>query len=133
MGQAAPIKPVVLVVEDEPLIRLMAMDLIEDGGFEVVAVADAAEAVRILEVRLDIRIVFTDIDMPGGMDGIRLATLIRERWPPIEIVVTSSHVHISQIQMPARGVFMAKPYEGSELVALLCSLAQARPDLPNPV
>ena len=133
MGQAAPIKPVVLVVEDEPLLRLMAMDVIEDGGFEVVSVADAAEAVRILEVRLDIRIVFTDIDMPGGMDGIRLATLIRERWPPIEIVVTSSHVPISRAQMPVRGVFMPKPYDGGELVALLRSLAHARPDLPNPV
>lgn len=132
MGQATPIRQVVLVVEDEPLIRLMAMDLIEDGGFEVVPVADAAEAVRVLEKRLDIRIVFTDIDMPGGMDGIRLAAVIRERWPPIEIVVTSSHMHIAESQMPARGVFLSKPYDGGELVTLLRSLAENRPDVPDP-
>jgi CheY-like chemotaxis protein len=132
MGQGTPKKPVVLVVEDEPLIRLMAMDLIEDGGFDVVPVADAGEAVRILEKRLDIRIVFTDIDMPGGMDGIRLAALIRERWPPIEIVVTSSHMHITQEQMPPRGVFLSKPYDGGELVTLLRSLAENRPDIADP-
>jgi len=133
MAQGTVKRPVVLVVEDEPLIRLMAMDLIEDGGFDVVSVADAGEAVVILEKRLDIRIVFTDIDMPGGMDGIRLAALVRERWPPIEIVVTSSHMHITQAQMPARGVFMSKPYDGAELVALLRSLAEERPDIADPV
>ncbi|MET0936040.1 MAG: response regulator [Luteibacter sp.] len=111
-------------MEDEPLIRLMAMELIEDGGFEVVSVANAAEAVRVLEARLDIRIVFTDIDMPGNMDGIRLAAMIRERWPPIEIVVTSSHVHVTKDQMPARGVFLSKPYDGQALVGLLRSMAR---------
>lgn len=132
MVQAIHKKPVVLVVEDEPLLRLMAEELIEDGGFEVVSVADAASAVRILETRLDIRIVFTDIDMPGGMDGIRLAAVIRERWPPIEIVVTSSHIQISQTQMPERGVFVSKPYDGQQLVELLRTMAENRPDLPTP-
>jgi len=124
MGQATPFKPVVLVVEDEPLIRLMAMELIEDGGFSVVSVANAAEAVRVLEARRDIRIVFTDIDMPGDMNGIRLAAVIRERWPPIEIVVTSSHVHVTNNQMPARGIFLSKPYDGQKLVGLLRSMAR---------
>lgn len=123
MGQAAQNKPVVLVVEDEPVIRLMAIELIEDGGFEVVSVADAADAVRVLETRLDIRVVFTDIDMPGGMDGIRLAAFIRERWPPIEIVITSSHVHIKESEIPARGVFVSKPYDGQNLVRLLQSMS----------
>ncbi|QWT22644.1 response regulator [Bacillus sp. NP157] len=126
MGHVASAKPVVLVVEDEPLIRLMAIELIEDGGFEVVSVGDAGEAVAVLEKRLDIRIVFTDIDMPGGMDGIRLAAVIRERWPPIEIVVTSSHIHVAQGDMPARGVFMSKPYDGEQLVALLHTMADGR-------
>jgi CheY-like chemotaxis protein len=128
MGQATPFKPVVLVVEDEPLIRLMAIELIEDGGFDVVSVADAAEAVHVLETRLDIRIVFTDIDMPGDMDGIRLAELVRGRWPPIEIVVTSSHMHVTSEQMPERGVFLPKPYEGRELLALLHAMAGHGPD-----
>jgi len=132
MSDVTPSKSVVLVVEDEPLIRLMAIELIEEGGFEVVAASDAAAAVAILERRLDIRIVFTDIDMPGGMDGIRLAAVIRERWPPLQIVVTSSHLNVHPSQMPARGVFLSKPYEGRELVGLLRSLAQDRPDLPEP-
>jgi CheY-like chemotaxis protein len=132
MGQATPLKPVVLIVEDEPLLRLMAEELIEDGGFDVVSVPDAASAVQILETRLDIRIVFTDIDMPGGMDGIRLAALIRDRWPPIEIVVTSSHVNIADHEMPARGVFVSKPYDGQQLVGLLRSMAERRPDVPDP-
>jgi CheY-like chemotaxis protein len=131
MGQATPFNPVVLVVEDEPLIRLMAIELIEDGGFEVVSVADAAEAVQVLEARFDIRIVFTDIDMPGDMNGIRLAELVRGRWPPIEIVVTSSHMHVTSEQMPARGVFLPKPYEGRELLALLHSMAGHGPDAPR--
>lgn len=132
MGQAAPLKPVVLIVEDEPLLRLMAEELIEDGGFDVVSVPDAASAVRVLEARLDIRIVFTDIDMPGGMDGIRLAAVIRERWPPIEIVVTSSHVRIEEHQMPTRGVFVSKPYDGQQLVGLLRRMVERLPDLPDP-
>lgn len=132
MGQATPLKPVVLIVEDEPLLRLTAEELIEDGGFDVVSVPDAASAVRLLEHRLDIRIVFTDIDMPGGMDGIRLAAMIRDRWPPIEIVVTSSHVSIADHEMPARGVFVSKPYDGQQLVGLLRSMAERRPDVPDP-
>lgn len=133
MGQASPIrKPVVLVVEDEPLLRLTAEELIEDGGFEVISVADADAAVRILETRLDVRIVFTDIDMPGGIDGIRLAATIRERWPPIEIVVTSSHVHITQSQLPARGIFVSKPYDGQQLVGILRGMAERRADIPDP-
>lgn len=82
-------RKVVLVVEDEPILRMTAVDMVEDAGFEAVEAADATEAIRILERRLDIRIVFTDIDMPRGIDGMKLAALIRDRWPPIEIILTS--------------------------------------------
>lgn len=76
MGQTSPIlKQIVLIVEDEPLLRMMAADLVEEAGFEAVEAEDADEAVRILETRSDIRIVFTDIDMPGSMDGMRLAAV----------------------------------------------------------
>ena len=81
--------PVVLAVEDEPLILMLAVDMIRDAGFEPLWASNAEEAIRILESRDDIRIVFTDINMPGSMDGIKLAQAVRGRWPPIRIIVTS--------------------------------------------
>lgn len=116
-------RPVVLVVEDEPMVRLMAVDMVEDAGFEAVEASDATEAVRILEARLDIRIVFTDIDMPRGIDGLRLAVLIRDRWPPIEIIVTSGQFLPEDVQLPARGVFFPKPYERDKVVATMRQMA----------
>ncbi len=101
----------VLVVEDEPLQRMMAIDLVEDAGFEAIGAADAEEAVRILEARSDIRIVFTDIDMPGSIDGMMLAAAIRDRWPPIEIIITSGHIREEEVVIPVRGVFFPKPYD----------------------
>ena len=80
---------VVLIVEDEFLIRMDAVDMITSAGFEVVEAKDADEAIEILEGRLDITIVFTDVNMPGSMDGLKLAAAIRGRWPPIKIVATS--------------------------------------------
>lgn len=77
---------IVLVVEDEPLLRMAAIDMVESAGFEAVEAADATQAVEILQSRMDICIVFTDIDMPRGIDGLRLAALIRDRWPPIHVI-----------------------------------------------
>jgi len=105
------ISPVVLVIEDEPLQRMMAIDLVEEAGFEAIGAADAEEAVRILEARSDIRIVFTDIDMPGSIDGMMLAAAIRDRWPPIEIIITSGHIREEEVVLPVRGVFFPKPYD----------------------
>lgn len=82
------VKPVVLVVEDEPLLRLFASDMIEEAGFEVLQASDASDALVTLQDRLDIRVVFTDVNMPGGIDGIMLAIRIRERWPAIQIIIT---------------------------------------------
>lgn len=107
---------VVLVVEDEPLLRMMAVDLVEDAGFVAVEAENADEAVRILETRSDIVIVFTDIDMPGSMDGMKLAAAIRDRWPPIEIIVTSGHIRAADVILPERSVFYPKPYD-TETVA----------------
>ena len=83
---------VVLVVEDEPLLLIDAVDLVTEAGFEAIGVKSADEAIRILESRDDIRIVFTDVNMPGSMDGIRLAHAVRHRWPPIEIIDRKSVV-----------------------------------------
>jgi CheY-like chemotaxis protein len=119
MAQADPFRQIVLVVEDEPLLRMLAVDLVEDAGFEAIEAPDAQEAVRILESRNDIRIVFTDIDMPGAMDGIMLAAAVRDRWPPIEIVIVSGHRRPAQNQLPSRSVFFSKPYDSMRLTKTL--------------
>jgi CheY-like chemotaxis protein len=124
MAEATPPnRPVVLVVEDEPLQRMMAADLVLDAGFDVVEAGSAEEAVVILESRTDIRIVFTDIDMPGSMDGLMLAAAIRDRWPPIEIIVTSGHRDMSSAILPERSVFFSKPYDTRKLTAQLNLMA----------
>jgi len=81
-------KPVILVVEDEILVRLTAVAIAEDAGFEVLSATTADEALSVLEARADVRLVFTDVQMPGSMDGLRLAHAVRDRWPPVELIVT---------------------------------------------
>ncbi len=114
-----PSRHVVLVVEDEPLLLMMATDLVEEAGFEAVEARSADQAVEILQERKDIRIVFTDIDMPGSMNGMRLAAIVRDRWPPIEIIIVSGHVKLGKDDMPARSVFYSKPYDAAKIAAQL--------------
>ena len=116
-------KAVVLVVEDEPLVRMAAIDLVEEAGLEALEAKNADEAIRILEARSDIQIVFTDIDMPGSMDGLKLAAAVRGRWPPIEIIVTSGHYNIRDDELPDRGVFFRKPYDHRKVIATLQRMA----------
>jgi CheY-like chemotaxis protein len=113
----------VLVVEDEFFARLHAMKLVEDAGYVAIGASNADDAIAILEARKDIRIVFTDIDMPGSMDGLKLAHAVRKRWPPIELIVTSGHFHLSDADMPARGRFFPKPYPDQEIISALRRLA----------
>lgn len=123
VGQAMPpARQVVLVVEDEPLQRFDAVDLAEAAGFEAVEAASAEDAIRILEGRPDIRVVFTDIDMPNGIDGMKLAAAIRDRWPPIEIIIVSGRRRPRPEEMPKRGVFFAKPYKRHEIAATMREL-----------
>jgi len=116
-------KPIVLVVEDEPLLRLFATDMIEDAGFEVIDVANASEAIAILEGRPDVRIVFTDVNMPGGIDGIKLAVCIRNRWPPIAIIITSGKPWPLGVAVPHEAVFFSKPYRQDRIIGTLQSMA----------
>jgi CheY-like chemotaxis protein len=109
-------------VEDESLVRLSAIDMIEDAGFEAIAAADADEAIRILESRNDIRLVFTDIQMPGSMDGLRLARVVRSRWPPIALVVVSGQTQVLESDLPAGGRFLQKPYAARQIGAVLQQL-----------
>jgi CheY-like chemotaxis protein len=111
--------PAVLIVEDEPLVRIGAVNIIEDAGFEVIEAASADEAIGILECRSDVRVVFTDIHMPGSMDGLKLAHAVRNRWPPIRIIVTSGRELIAEQDLPEGGRFFAKPYNPIEILDAL--------------
>ena len=106
-----PVAGTVLVVEDEALIRMDIVDCLEEAGFAVLEAGNADEALEILESRMDIRLVLTDVDMPGSMDGLRLAAAIRDRWPPVQIIVTSGHVTPQAHQLPAGSRFFHKPYD----------------------
>jgi CheY-like chemotaxis protein len=116
-------KPVILVVEDEVLVRMMAVFVAEDSGFVVLSAATADEAIKILESRSDIRLVFTDVNMPGSMNGLRLAHAVRGRWPPVELLVTSALGNITSRDLPERGRFLAKPYDVATLAQAFQQMA----------
>ena len=113
----------VLVVEDDFFSRLHAVTLVEDAGFTAIEASNADEAIAILERRKDIRVVFTDIDMPGSMDGLKLAHAVRKRWPQIELIVTSGYFDLCDDDMPERVRFFPKPYSDREIVSTLHHLA----------
>jgi DNA-binding NtrC family response regulator len=102
---------------------MYAVSIIEDAGFETLEAGSADEAITMIETDRRIKIVFTDIDLPGGMDGMRLAAAIRDRWPPIELVLTSGHITISEADLPARGHFFSKPYDAARLINTLKSFS----------
>lgn len=118
-------KRVVLIVEDEPFIRMDAAETIRIAGFDVIEVSNADDAIAVLEKRLDITLVFTDVQMPGSMDGLKLAAAIRGRWPPIHIIATSGNVRVTPQDLPEGGRFLQKPYGAKQLVDLLHDLADA--------
>ena len=109
--------PTILAVEDEVLIREYLMELLRDAGYEVAAASNANDAIAILESRSDIRLIITDINMPGSMDGLRLAAAVRGRWPPIKIIVVTSQARPRDDQMPRGSLFLSKPYDPKRLVA----------------
>lgn len=101
---------VVLLVEDDPLIRLDVASMIEDGGFEVIEATNADEAIVFLETRPDITVVFTDIEMPGSMNGLKLAFAVRDRWPPVAIIIASGRIRPQPDEMPTEVTFLRKPF-----------------------
>lgn len=116
-------KPAVLVVEDEVLVRYDLVSTLELAGYETHEASTAAEAIRILEQHEEIRVVFTDIQMPGDMDGLALARFVRERWPPTIIIVSSGRVQPRPEDMPENVPFLAKPYEERTLRTILDHVA----------
>lgn len=112
----------VLVVEDEPIIRMDIVDFLSGEGFEVFEAAHADAAIAMLESHTQIQVLFTDIDMPGSMDGLKLSAAVRDRWPPIKIVVTSGQRMVEVTDLPDGSLFYAKPYLNSTIATSLRDL-----------
>jgi CheY-like chemotaxis protein len=113
--------PTVLIVEDEFLIRDLLREELEEAGYQVVSVADADRAIHVLEKRQDIHLVFTDINMPGSMDGLKLAAFVNDRWPPVHIMITTGRS--KPLSLPPNALFIPKPYLGSHVVAAMRTFA----------
>jgi CheY-like chemotaxis protein len=109
-------KDVILIVEDSAIIRMGAVDLIVHAGYEALEVSNAEEAIRILETRTDVVLVFTDVGMPGTMDGIKLAHYIRNRWPPVKLIVASGRSIVEQSRLPEGSQFFSKPYNDGTII-----------------
>jgi two-component sensor histidine kinase/ActR/RegA family two-component response regulator len=108
--------PNVLVVEDEMVLRMRAVDIVEDAGFRPVEAVNADEAISILESRSDISLLFTDIQMPGSMDGLKLAHAVHDRWPAIKIILVSGQVKPSDAERPANSRFFGKPLGVEQMI-----------------
>lgn len=120
---------VVMLIEDEPLVRMYAADVLkDDGGYRVIEAANADEALTLLRVRHDVRVLCTDIDMPGSMDGIALARVVAERWPRMSLVATSGRQRPNGDELPARALFLPKPYTPDALLdAVRTVIGDSRP------
>ncbi len=115
----------VLVVEDEPIIRLGLVSSIEDAGYDVIEASNADEALVLLSQDSTVRVVVTDVDMPGSMDGIRLAQLVRRRWPPVQLLVISGKVGVKPGELPEGVRFMSKPYQEPQLINYISVMSGA--------
>ena len=114
-----PAVPNVLVVEDEMVLRMRAVDIVEDAGFCPVEAVNADEAISILESRSDISLLFTDIQMPGSMDGLKLAHAVHDRWPAVKIILVSGQVKPTDAEKPADSRFFGKPLGVEKMISEL--------------
>ena len=121
----APTVTNVLVVEDEMVLRMRAVDIVEDAGFTAVEAVNADEALSILESRSDIALLFSDIQMPGSMDGLKLAYAVHARWPSIKIILVSGQVNLSDADKPADSRFFGKPLDVKEMIGELQAMVGA--------
>lgn len=119
MSSLSAASSTILVVEDEALIRMLAADSLEDQGYTVLEAADAAEALRILEAHDEVDVLFTDINMPGPMDGIALAGLMHDRRPDLGLIITSGRGMPDMARLPLNSVYLAKPYRPQQLAAVV--------------
>lgn len=107
---------VILIVEDEPLLCLDISEALRSEGYDVLATSNADDAIEVLQSRTDIRTIFTDINMPGSMDGLKLAAAVRDRWPPVNIIVTTGMRAPGPDELPAKALFIAKPYRSGDVL-----------------
>lgn len=114
--------PIVLIVEDEPIVRFYESELAEGAGFLTLTASNADEALRELEGPIAVKILLTDLSIPGSMDGLELANIVRERWPDIRIVVASGHVDSQEGDGQTEIVYVHKPFTPGELIAALQSV-----------
>jgi CheY-like chemotaxis protein len=123
MAQFTPLNRLpVLIVEDEPVLRIEALDMVEAAGFEPVEATSVGHAIRILEQRTDIRLVYMDLDMPRGLKGIEVAAAIRDRWPPIEIILIAAFSTGARIELPVRARFYPKPVRHDQIIGAMRSM-----------
>jgi CheY-like chemotaxis protein len=108
--------PTILVAEDDGLLRLMASELLEDHGYTVVEADSAEEAIKVMEQRKDVRLLFTDIQMPPGCDGLELVREVHNRWPKVRLVITSGQVQPARAEIADHGRFIRKPYRAKDLL-----------------
>jgi DNA-binding NarL/FixJ family response regulator len=113
---------VVLVVEDHPLVRMAVLEVMNEAGFEALDASSATGAIRTLEARPDIRLVFTDAEMPGTLNGIGLAHYIRKRWPRVKLIVVSGKREIASDELPAGARFFHKPYRETSIVEAMIGM-----------
>ncbi len=109
----------VLVVEDEMVLRMRAVDIVEDAGFTAVEATNADQAISVLEARSDISLLFSDIQMPGSIDGLKLAYAVHERWPNIKIILVSGQINPSNDEKPENSRFFGKPIDSRQMIAEL--------------
>ena len=109
----------ILVVEDEMVLRMRAVDIVEEAGFTAIEAVNADDALAILESRSDIALLFSDIQMPGTMDGLKLAHAVHSRWPSIKIVLVSGQIKLSDADKPIDSLFFGKPLVTEQMIAEL--------------
>lgn len=114
-----PCATVVLVVDDEPMIRMFAADVIADAGFLSIEAADGAEAMTLLAAHPEVTILFTDINMPGPFDGLELARKVHSARPDVQLILTSGRERPSAAEIPDDGQFVAKPYHAAKLMQFI--------------
>jgi two-component system, response regulator PdtaR len=115
--------PIVLVAEDEALVRELSVNELEDAGYTVIEAANARQALAIFETGVPVDVLFTDVNMPGELDGIDLVRLVHRRWPEVRLIVTSGKADIPETELPDRGRFIRKPYRLSEMSQMVGRLA----------
>jgi CheY-like chemotaxis protein len=112
-------RPVVLLAEDEPPVRMFNADVLDEAGYRVVEAANGEEAVSLFEARPDVRGVITDVEMPGSVDGFALARYVADRRPFVGVLIVSGRVRPRAEDMPDKSGFLAKPYSGTDLLQAL--------------